>query len=94
LRARLAAEGISTGIHYPIPCHLQPTFAGDDVPSLAVAERAAQEILSLPMYPHLGDTEIAFVADAIDRTLAELGPSPDLASRDRGCGRSESKATG
>ena len=80
LRERLASEGIMTGIHYPIPCHLQPAFAGEDVPSLPVAERAAQEILSLPMYPHLGDAEIAFVTEAIDRALADLAPVQKLAS--------------
>jgi dTDP-4-amino-4,6-dideoxygalactose transaminase len=74
LRQGLAAEGIATGIHYPIPCHLQPAFAGQDAPSLPVAERAAQQILSLPMHPHLGDSEIAYIAEAIDRTLAGLRP--------------------
>jgi dTDP-4-amino-4,6-dideoxygalactose transaminase len=80
LRERLASEGISTGIHYPIPCHLQPAFAGDDVPSLPIAERAAQQIVSLPMYPHLGDAEIGFIAEAIDRALGDLEPSLELAS--------------
>ena len=81
LRERLAAEGISTGIHYPIPCHLQPAFADADVvPSLPVAERVAGQLLSLPMYPHLGDAEIAFIAEAIDRALADLEPIRALAS--------------
>jgi dTDP-4-amino-4,6-dideoxygalactose transaminase len=79
-RERLASEGISTGIHYPIPCHLQPAFARERVPSLPVAERAADQILSLPMYPHLGDAEIAFIAEAIDRALADLDPIRALAS--------------
>jgi dTDP-4-amino-4,6-dideoxygalactose transaminase len=74
LRQRLASEGIATGIHDPIPCHLQPPFAGEDVPSLPVAEHAAQQILSLPTHPHLGDAEIAYVAEAIDRALAGLRP--------------------
>ena len=73
LRERLAAEGIATGIHYPLPCHLQPAFAAADVPSLPVAERAAGEIVSLPMFPHLGDAEIDFIAEAIERALADLG---------------------
>jgi dTDP-4-amino-4,6-dideoxygalactose transaminase len=80
LRERLASEGISTGIHYPIPCHLQPAFASADVPSLPVAERAAEQILSLPMHPHLSDADIAFIADAIDRALTELEPIRALAS--------------
>jgi dTDP-4-amino-4,6-dideoxygalactose transaminase len=73
LRERLAAEGVATGIHYPLPCHLQPAFATADVPSLPVAERAAGEIVSLPMFPHLGDAEIDFIAEAIERALADLG---------------------
>lgn len=80
LQRQLAAEGISTGIHYPIPCHLQPAFATDDVPSLPVAERAAEQILSLPMYPHLGDAEIRVVAEAIDRALADFDSGARLAS--------------
>jgi dTDP-4-amino-4,6-dideoxygalactose transaminase len=83
LRHRLESEGISTGIHYPIPCHLQPAFATEAGPSLPVAEQAAKEVLSLPMYPHLGDAEISVVAEAIDRALADLSPSPRLASSER-----------
>ena len=80
LRHQLAAEGISTGIHYPIPCHLQPAFASEDRPSLPVAEEAAEEVLSLPMYPHLGDAEIGTVAEAIHRALAEWCTRAKLAS--------------
>lgn len=80
LQRRLASAGISTGIHYPIPCHLQPAFAARDVPSLPVAERAAEQVLSLPMYPHLGDAEIGRVAEALDRALADLDLGVRLAS--------------
>jgi len=67
-------------IHYPIPCHLQPAFAGADRPSLPIAERAAPELLSLPMYPHLSDPEISYIAEAIERALADLRPILELAS--------------
>jgi dTDP-4-amino-4,6-dideoxygalactose transaminase len=55
LRAYLADEGIGTGIHYPIPLHLQQAyrqmeFQKGDFP---VSEKITSEILSLPMYPHL-----------------------------------------
>lgn len=80
LRQQLASEGIATGIHYPIPCHLQPAFASEDRPLLPVAEQAANEVLSLPMYPHLGDAEIGIIAEAIDRALADLSPNLRLAS--------------
>ena len=53
-RARLQAAGIGTGIHYPVPIHLQPAYAiprGGRPASLPHTERAAGEILSLPMHP-------------------------------------------
>ncbi|WP_411732520.1 DegT/DnrJ/EryC1/StrS family aminotransferase [Paeniglutamicibacter sp.] len=51
----LNAEGIGAGIHYPTPVHLTEAFAhlGYGRGSFPVAERAAQQILSLPMYPHI-----------------------------------------
>ena len=70
-RARLAAllseRGIATGIHYPVPLHLQPAYGrlGYGFGAFPVAERAAQRILSLPMFPELTEEQIAFVADAI-----------------------------
>jgi dTDP-4-amino-4,6-dideoxygalactose transaminase len=75
LRQRLIAEGISTGIHYPIPCHRQRAFLTHQTPSLPAVERAANRILSLPMFPHLTDVQITHVADAIDRALNEVTPS-------------------
>lgn len=79
LQKRLAAKGVSTGIHYPIPCHLQPAFATSKVPSLPVTEEAADRILSLPMYPHLGEAEIKFVAEAIAVVLTDLYPEEKIA---------------
>ena len=74
LRRRLADEGITTGIHYPIPCHRQRAFdAGAAVPVLPVSERAAERLLSLPMFPHLTDAQIARVVDVMGRALDELG---------------------
>jgi len=56
----LQEEGIPTAIHYPIPLHLQPVFAGLNLPtgSFPFAERAARRVLSLPMHPYLTDEEI------------------------------------
>lgn len=73
LQDYLRAAGIATGIHYPIPLHLQPAFAGlgygrGDFP---VAEQLAEEILSLPMYPELSPEMIAAVAQAIRQFVAE-----------------------
>ena len=79
LRTALADAGIGTGIHYPIPCHMQAPFRTAAQPSLPVAEQAAGEILSLPMYPHLTAAQVREVAAAIAafaaprRRLAEVG---------------------
>jgi dTDP-4-amino-4,6-dideoxygalactose transaminase len=55
LRSHLARAGIDTGIHYPIPLHLQKAYSslGHKEEDFPVAEKAAAEILSLPMYPRL-----------------------------------------
>lgn len=57
LRQHLASHGIATGIHYPVPLHLQPAFAdaGTKRGSLPVAERACKEIVSLPLWPYMPD---------------------------------------
>jgi dTDP-4-amino-4,6-dideoxygalactose transaminase len=61
----LAARGIQTGIHYPIPCHLQPgyKFLGYEWGDFPQAERLCQQILSLPMYPGLSSPQISWVAE-------------------------------
>jgi len=63
----LRERGISTAIHYPVPVHLQPAYRGrlGDVGSLPETERAAQEIVSLPMYPELSEEDVSRVAQAI-----------------------------
>jgi dTDP-4-amino-4,6-dideoxygalactose transaminase len=70
LRQELDADGVTTGIHYPIPCHRQQAFRTNGTPSLPVAECAAARILSLPMFPHLTNAQIARVGDAIERTCS------------------------
>jgi dTDP-4-amino-4,6-dideoxygalactose transaminase len=80
LRRALAAEQISTGIHYLTPCHRQPAFATKRRYHLPVVETAATRILSLPMYPHLSDQQIHLVAESIRRNLQELVPLELLAS--------------
>lgn len=63
----LRDRGIGTAIHYPVPVHLQPAYRGrlGDVGSLPKTERAAQEIVSLPMYPELSEVDVRSVAQAI-----------------------------
>jgi dTDP-4-amino-4,6-dideoxygalactose transaminase len=80
VQAALQAQGIATGVHYPIPCHRQKAFAGTEVPFLPVVERAAPLLLSLPLHPHLGADEVAVVADALRVALASARPAaaPEL----------------
>lgn len=69
LRSYLREQGVATGIHYPIPIHLQPAYRalGYGEGSLPVTEAYAQQILSLPMYPELKEEAIEYVADVIHR---------------------------
>lgn len=78
LRERLAAAGVGTAIHYPVPVHLQPAYAGGGVVAhdLAVSERAAGEILSLPIYPHLSDEQARAVAAALNAACAQPPAAP------------------
>lgn len=67
LREHLAHQGVATGIHYPVPIHLQPAYRslGYRPGDFPVAERLADEILSLPMYPELPADAIERVADVV-----------------------------
>lgn len=69
--AKLKEKGIGVLIHYPIPLHLQLAYKefgykGGDFP---VSERVSAEIMSLPMYPHIKEKQIKFVADALKGAL-------------------------
>jgi dTDP-4-amino-4,6-dideoxygalactose transaminase len=73
-RLRLQEKGIQTGVHYPIPVHLQPAYAdlgyrGGDFP---VAEEVASEVLSLPMFPEMTSAQVFEVAEAV--LAAEAAP--------------------
>jgi dTDP-4-amino-4,6-dideoxygalactose transaminase len=67
LMKRLSAAGIGTGIHYPIPLHLQRAYQalGYSVGDFSITERVAAEIVSLPMFPHL-------LADQQERIVSEV----------------------
>jgi dTDP-4-amino-4,6-dideoxygalactose transaminase len=70
--AKLNAEGIGAGIHYPIPIHLQGAFAhlGHKAGDFPVAERAAAEILSLPMFPEITADQQARVVEVLKHAVA------------------------
>jgi dTDP-4-amino-4,6-dideoxygalactose transaminase len=67
LQSHLTARGIGTGLHYPIPLHLQKAYTslGFAPGAFPVTEAAAAEILSLPMFPELTAGQVEVVADAI-----------------------------
>ena len=67
-QATLKENGVGTGIHYPVPVHLQPAYTNRIALGPAgcpKTERAAQEILSLPIYPELTDAEVETIATAL-----------------------------
>ncbi|MCE1255645.1 MAG: DegT/DnrJ/EryC1/StrS family aminotransferase, partial [Anaerolineae bacterium] len=71
IRTKLAEKGISTGIHYPVPIHLQQAYEklGYKKGSFPTTEACAEQILSLPMYAELNDDMIKFVVASIKEML-------------------------
>lgn len=68
LLAHLSRHGVRVQIHYPVPVHLQPPYGGASYrQSLPVTEALAKEVLSLPMYPELDESQVELVCDAIRR---------------------------
>jgi dTDP-3-amino-3,4,6-trideoxy-alpha-D-glucose transaminase len=67
LQAGLTARGVETLVHYPVPCHLQPAFAhlGFARGAFPLAERLADEVLSLPLRPNMSADDVATVAAAV-----------------------------
>ena len=68
LARALEAAGIGTGIHYPIPVHLQPAYRelGYGTGDFPVAEQAAREVLSLPLYPEMTVEQVQEVAERVN----------------------------
>jgi dTDP-4-amino-4,6-dideoxygalactose transaminase len=71
----LAEKGIATGVHYPIPIHLQHAYRslGYKRGAFPVAERTAAEFISLPMFPELTLTQIELVSEELKAAVASLG---------------------
>nr|WP_294509399.1 DegT/DnrJ/EryC1/StrS family aminotransferase [uncultured Rhodopila sp.] len=68
IQMRLRESGIGTGIHYPVPVHLQPAYAGRVATGpggCPETEAASREILSLPLYPELTDEQVEAVCAAL-----------------------------
>ncbi len=71
LLAAMGQAGVSCGIHYPVPLHLQDAYRslGHREGAFPVAEQCAREFLSLPMYPELTSAQVEAVVDALRRSL-------------------------
>jgi dTDP-4-amino-4,6-dideoxygalactose transaminase len=69
----LKMAGIATGIHYPIPLHLQQAYAslGYKEGAFPIAERVASEIVSLPMFPHLTEKQQSRVAEEVQAFISQ-----------------------
>jgi dTDP-4-amino-4,6-dideoxygalactose transaminase len=69
----LAEKGVGSGVHYPVPVHLQEAYRslGYQRGSFPVAERCATEFVSLPMFPELTGTQIEVVVQAVKEALVE-----------------------
>jgi dTDP-4-amino-4,6-dideoxygalactose transaminase len=67
VREKLGADGVESGIHYPVPLHLQPAYAslGYGRGDFPVSERLCERILSLPMFPEISDAQIDYVVERL-----------------------------
>ena len=75
LKEYLEKKGIVTGLHYPVPLHMQKAYAhlGYKKGDFPIAEGFADEILSLPMYPELGEEQIRYVAEQVGEFYKDRG---------------------
>jgi dTDP-4-amino-4,6-dideoxygalactose transaminase len=71
VKAALEAKGVGCGLHYPIPIHLLDAYKrlGKGLGSFPAAEAAAQEILSLPMYPEITAEQQQYVAQCLEEAV-------------------------
>ena len=67
MQQRLKQQGIASMVYYPVPLHLQPLYAslGGKPGDLRVSERAAREVLSIPIYPEMSQEQVQRVAEAV-----------------------------
>ena len=79
----LRDSGIQSAIHYPIPCHHQAGYTTYATTALPVVERAAGEILSLPLFPHITERQIEHVCQSLNDHRSELARGQQERGRDR-----------
>ncbi|MFC1554817.1 DegT/DnrJ/EryC1/StrS family aminotransferase [candidate division KSB1 bacterium] len=71
LQNKLKDKGVSSGIHYPVPLHVQPAYSYMNIKegTLPVTEKYADEILSLPIFPFMNDDEMKYTIDVLSELL-------------------------
>ena len=79
LQAALAADGIGTLVHYPVPVHRQSAFADLPAPHCPVADAVASTVVSLPLHPALTDAEV----DQVAASVLTFQPAPERAPASR-----------
>jgi len=82
LQRHLTERQVQTGIHYPVPVHLTPAHAdlGYHQGDFPESERAANEVLSLPMFPELTEEQIVTVAEAVRCSPERIAHLPETAA--------------
>jgi len=85
LKMFLEEKGISCGIHYPIPIHLQEAYRDlkYKVGDFKVAEKAAKQMISLPMFPELTKKEVKYIANQIKAFLKQSLGSNNLSGKNK-----------
>jgi dTDP-4-amino-4,6-dideoxygalactose transaminase len=73
VQQRLKERGVASMVYYPVPLHLQPLYAslGGKPGDLRVSERAAREVLSIPLYPELTRAQIERVAQEVRKAVLQ-----------------------
>lgn len=69
VRSRLGDAGIGTGVYYPVPCHRLPVYDDREMPDLPVTEKAAEEVLSLPIWPEITRAQQERVAEVLEEAV-------------------------
>jgi dTDP-4-amino-4,6-dideoxygalactose transaminase len=70
-RAALAGRGVATAVHYPVPCHRQEPFRQFAHAPLPVAESTADRVVSLPLYPHMTESQVDRVCAVLHEVAYE-----------------------
>ena len=76
VRAELERRGVMTGVHYPVPIHLQPPYRGLRHAACPESERAASEMFSIPVHPGLSSKDVETVAARLNEVASRRTAEP------------------